>query len=69
MQVHEIVDDARLEIILQSVDDDLMAYVDKLAVGEVCLVLVHGLVDSLVIANAVAKIEGCSLGILANVIG
>lgn len=68
MQVHQVVDDTRLKVVLETVDDDLSTNVNELAVGEVLFVLVNGLVDGLVVANALAEVLSCDLGVLSDVI-
>lgn len=68
MKVHEVIYDARLQIVLDPVDDDLMSDVDQLAVCEFRLIFVDGLIHLLVIANPVAEICCRDLWILALVI-
>jgi hypothetical protein len=69
VEVHEVVDNARLEIVLDKIDDDVLADVDELHEGVILLVLlVQRLVDLLVVADTVAKVLGSVLWILPNVV-
>lgn len=70
MKVHEIVHYAALQVVLDAVDDDLSTDVHDLEISEVILilVLVDGLVDLLVVADAVAEIQRGLLGVLALII-
>ena len=71
MKVHEIVDNSTLEVVPDTADDDLLADVHDLEVGQVGLLAVgvNGAVNLFVVADAVAEVEGSSLGILAAIIG
>lgn len=71
MQIHEVVDNATLKIVLNAVNDDLLADVHQLQVSVVVLVVVgiDGFVNLLVVADAVAKVLGCGLGILPAIVG
>lgn len=70
MQVHQVVYNATLEVILYTVDDDLLANVHDLEVGVLVLVAIaiDRLVYLFVVADAVAKVLGSLLGILALVV-
>jgi len=69
VQVHEVVDHTTLQIVLDPIDDDLLANIHDLQVGQIVLLLVDGLVNLLVIANALSKVLDSRLGILTLVIG
>ena len=69
MEVHKIVDHPALQIVLDCIDDDLLAHVDQLDVCQILLVLVDGLVDLFVIPNAVPKVLCGLFWILAFVVG
>ena len=69
VEIHEVVDDTRLEIVLNLVDNDLFADVDEFDVGEVLFVFVDGLIDFFVVADAVAEILSGNFRILAFVVG
>lgn len=69
MKVHEVVYHTTLDVILDLVDDDVLADIDKLDIGKVGFVGVDRLVNPLVVADAVAEILSSLFGILANVVG
>jgi hypothetical protein len=71
VEVHEVVDDAALEVVLDAVDDDLLADVHDLEEGVLALVavLIEALVDLLIVADAVAEVEGGGVRVLAGVVG
>lgn len=71
MQVHEVVDDATLEIVLDTVDDDLLANIHQFQVGVVVLILVaiNSLVDLFVVLDPIAKVLSRLFWILALVVG
>lgn len=70
VKVHQVVDDTALQIILDTVDDDLLAHVHELEVGVLALVavVVQRLVDLLVIADAVPEVLGGLFRVLATVV-
>ena len=68
VKVHQIIDHAALQVILNPVDDDLAADVDELDVRQVLLILVDGLIDLLVVADAIAEVLRGHLGVLADVV-
>lgn len=68
MEIHEIVDDPALQVVMDLIDDDLTPDVDQLDVRQVLLVLIDGLIDLFVHANAVPKVVGRNLRVLAHVI-
>lgn len=70
VQIHEIVDDATLKVILDAVDDDLLAHVHELEVGVFVLITiaVNGLVNLLVHLDAIAEVLRRILGILTAVV-
>jgi hypothetical protein len=69
VQIHEVVDDTTLQVILDQVDDALFANIQDLQIRQVTLVLANCLVDLLVVANTVAEVLGCLLGVLALIVG
>ena len=69
MQVHEIVNYAALQIVLDLVDDDMLADVDEFDIGQVFFVVADCLVDFFVVADAIPEILGSHFGILAFVVG
>lgn len=71
MQVHEVVYNATLQIVLNAVDDDLLANVHDFEICIVALVAVtvDRLVDFLILADAPAKVVGSLLRVLVLVIG
>lgn len=70
MQVHEIIYDSALQVVLDAVDDHLGANVHDLEVGEVTLVavLVNRLVDLLIHLDPVPEVQGSLLRILSLVV-
>jgi hypothetical protein len=70
VEVDEVVHDTALEVILDAVDDDLLANVHDLEVGVVILVtvLIDALVNLLVVANAVTEVESSLIWVLALVV-
>lgn len=71
VEVHQIVYNAALQVVLYAVDDDLAANVQDLEIGVVTLVAVsvNGLVDLLVVLDAVPEVERSLFGILSFVVG
>lgn len=71
MQVHQVIYNAGLEVVVDLVDDDLSANIHNLDICEVLLVAIRidGLIDLLVVADAIPKVERRSLGIGALVVG
>ena len=71
VQIHEIVNDATLQVVLDTIDDDLLAHVHELEISVLILVtiVVNRFVDLLIHLDAVAEILGRLLGILATVVG
>ena len=68
MEIHEVVDNSTLKVVLDLVDDDLLAHIDQLHVRQVLLVLIDRLVNLLVIAYSVPKIQRSRLRILALIV-
>jgi len=66
VEICEEVDEAGLEIVLDSVDDDLMAYVCDFDVGELLFGFVDCLVYLFVHFNAVTEVFGCFFRVLAR---
>ena len=71
MEVHEVVDNATLEVIANPVNNDLFPNVHNLEEGQILLVavLVERLVHLFVVAYAIAEVESGLFGILPLVIG
>ena len=69
MQIHQIVHNPTLQIILNSIDDHALAHIHDLQVCHIILLRINGLINLLVIANAVPEILRSFLGVLPNVVG
>ena len=69
MEVHEIVDDAALQVVFDLVDDDVFADVDEFDIGQVFFVVSNGLVDLFVVADSVPEILSGHFRVLAFVVG
>lgn len=71
MQIHEIIHNATFQVILNAIDDDLLAKVHDLQVGILVFitVLVQSDVCLLIFAYAVEKVMRSGLGILTAVVG
>jgi hypothetical protein len=69
VQVHEIVDHATLQVVLDAIDDDLLAHVHDLQVGQMALVLVNGLIHLLIVPDAFSEVLRSRVGVLALVVG
>jgi hypothetical protein len=68
MQIHQVVHDSALEVVLNLVDNDLFANVDQLDICEVTLILVYCLINLFVVSNAIAEIGRGNLRVLADVV-
>lgn len=70
MQIHEVVHDTTLQVILNAVDDDLFANVQNFEVGILVFitVLVKSLVRRLIFADAIEKVLRSGFRILATVV-
>lgn len=68
MQVHEVVDHPRLQVVLQSVDDDLAAHIDDLAICHVLLVLIERLIHPLIHLYPLPEVLCRLFGILTSVV-
>jgi hypothetical protein len=69
MEVHQIIHHSTLEIVLDLVDNNLLAHVDQLDVGEVAFVLVNALIHLLIITDSVAKIGCGRFWVLTLIVG
>jgi len=69
MQVHEIVNNPTLQVVLNRIDDNLLAHIHNFQVCKIALILIDCLVDLLVVANTLTEILCSRLGILAFVVG
>lgn len=68
MEVHEVVDNSRLKVILYPVDDDLCANINDLAVCHIGFVLVQCLIYALVHLDALPEILCGFLRVLTLVV-
>lgn len=68
VEVHEIVYDPTLQVVLQSIDDDLASNVDNFAVRQIMLVFIKCLVDSFVHSYPLSKVLGCLLRVLPSIV-
>lgn len=68
MKVHQIVHNSGLQVVLDSIDDNLFANVHDLEIREMALFIIDCLIDLLVVLYAVSEVLGSLLGILANII-
>ncbi len=68
MKVHQKVDATALEVVLQPVDNDPLPNIDELDISQIGLVFADGLIDPLVVANAVEEVLGSRLRVLTDVI-
>lgn len=69
MQVHQVIDDPTLQVVLDTVDDDLLADIHNFQVCEVTLIGINCLVHLLVVTDAVAEVLGRNFGVLTSVVG
>lgn len=68
VEIHQIVDNTTLEIVLDTVDDTLLADIHKLQICQVILRLVNSLVDLLIIGDTVTEILCSLLGVHSDVV-
>ena len=68
MQVHEVVHHAALEIVLDTVDDNMLAHVHDLQVRQMALVLVDSLIHLLIVADALPEVLRRRVGVQAAVV-
>ena len=66
VEICEIVDESRLQVVLDLVDCDLMANIGDLDVGEVLLGFIDCLVDTLVVFDTIAEVFGRFFWILSG---
>lgn len=71
MQVHEVVDNATLKIVLDTVDDDLLANIHQfqVCVAVLILVAINSLVDLFIVLDPSAKVLSRLFWILTLVVG
>jgi len=69
MQIHQIVHNPTLQVILNRIDDNLLAHIHNLQIRKIILVLINRLVHLFVVANTVSEILCSLLRILANIVG
>ena len=68
MEIHEIVDDAALQVVFDLVDDHLATDIDQLDIGEMLLILIDCLVNLLIFPDPVEEIATRVFRILPLVI-
>jgi hypothetical protein len=68
MEIHQVVHNATLQVVSDLIDDAMLPDINELYVCENIFLLIDCLVNLFVIANAVEKILGRDLGVLANVV-
>ena len=68
MEVHEVVDDSALQVVLDLVDYDSASHIDQLDICKVLLILIDCLVHLLVLLNAIAKVPARFFWILPHVV-
>lgn len=68
MKILDIIDQPTGQIILDLIDDDSGADIDKLDIGVMLLVLIDGFVNPFVIPDTSAEIQRSHFGVLALVI-
>ena len=68
MEVHQIIDDSTLKVVLDLIDNNLTPYVNQLDVCKVLLIVPNCLVNVLVCLDSTEKIFACNLRILSFVV-
>ena len=69
MKIHEVVHDSALQVILNLVDDDLLADIDQLHVCQVLFILIDCLINLLIVSYPVSKVQCSRFWVLAFVVG
>lgn len=69
VQVHKVVHHTTLEVVCNTIDDNLAPHVDELDKGEIFLILVNSLVHLFIVLNTFTEVTGGFFGILAGVVG
>ena len=69
MEIHEVVDDSALQVVLYLVDDDLLAHIDQFHICQVLFILIDCLVHLFIIPYPVAKVHCSCFWILAYIVG
>ena len=69
VEVHEVVNHPTLQVVLDAIDNDLLADVHDLQIGQMALVLINGLVHLLVIPDALYEVRRSTFRVLALVVG
>lgn len=71
MKIHKIIDHATLEIVLDTIDDDLLSNIHHLEISILILiaVIIDCRVNIFVHLDAATEVDGCGLGILPTIIG
>jgi len=69
VKIDEVVDEPAGEIVLDEVDDNLVADVDELDIRVTSFGLVDGLVDLFIVRDSLSKVSCCFFGILAGIVG
>ena len=65
VEVGQEVDESRLKVVLNAIDDDLMAYICGFDVSQLLFGFVNGLVDLLIHLDAIPEIFGCLFWVLS----
>ena len=68
MQVHQIVDNPTLQVVLNAIDDDLLADIHELQIRKITLGLINCLVNLLVIFDAITEVLSSYLGVQPYVV-
>ena len=68
MEIHEIIDDSALKVVLDLVDNDLLPNIYQFDVCKIFLILIDSLVDLLVSPDPIAEILTCDFWVLSLVV-
>ena len=69
MEIHKVVYNSTLQVILYLIDNDLLAHIDQLDVSQVLFFLIDCLIDLFVVSYPVSKVQCRRFWVLAFVIG
>ena len=69
MKVHEVVNNSALQVILNLVDDDLLAHINQLHVCRVLFILIDRLINLLIVPYPVPKIQCRRFWVLSLIVG
>ena len=65
MKIHEVVNNSALQVILNTVDDDLLAHINQFHICQVLFILVDCLINLLIVSYAVPKVQCGGFRVLA----